>query len=281
MKTKTRKKKTISKKKPLRPRLIKYIKILGLVAIPIVVVGLSFQLAKQLRPGNHSHPNKTINWKITTESSPASHSKVNIKDLKKELLRKGSNTSSSYLYQKAQRLQKKYQAKQVSIVQTSENHVHVHLYFYQPKMVVKADRLRLLASDGTVFGVASKDDQKNLPLLDGVFFERTKSVPFRLEAGSLITVQSEDVLLRKSLDILAIASKSLSFKEISYNNIDGFLLKNGNFFNEVYIGNDNFNEKIENLTVILNKIKKKNSYAEKIELDYSGKAFVKEKSLKK
>lgn len=281
MKAKTRKKKTASKTKTLIPKVKRYVKILSALLAVALVVGLSWQLSKMLRPSTSTASDKKVDWNITAEVSPAEPLPFKNKDLKKEFLKLQSSASSESLYRIAQRLQKKYQAKQVSIVQTAEDHLHVHFYFYQPKMVVKADRLRFLASDGTVFGTAEDEDLNRLPMLEGVFFERSKSIPFRFEAGRLLTNKSEDSILKDSLKILATTKDRLAFKKLTYNKIDGFLIENGLFFNRAYIGSDNFDKKIDNLINILNKIKQKNSYAEKIELDYSGKAFVKEKLLKK
>ncbi len=282
MRAKRRTKRSITKKKNRILNIKRFTKLILLSASLVLISFTIFKLASSLKVDNPPAKNNVVKWKISVDLLPAQQAKnINLDTLKKVILSQVGKAQSTKLDKVAKNLQKKYQAKQVSLVHVSDNQLHVRVLLHQPIMVINADRLRFLSTDGAIYGTVQKNT-KGYPKLSGVLSERLNTKSFNFLNGQLITSSREDILIKKSMAILKkTKEKGIVFKKISYNKNDGFLIENGKFFKRIIIGFSDFNLKIEKLSEILNRVKRRNNYAEKIELDYSGKAFVKEKPVKK
>lgn len=169
----------------------------------------------------------------------------------------------------------KLHAKSVTLVQISA--VEWGLGLKLRKAILRSTNpSRLISTEGEAYGQAASESDRKLPIVSGIISERHTQVQ---EDGCLALAQEESQLLREastlsqSLSALGIIPQSLDF--IPYR---GFiaLLPQGI---EVFFGRAPFAERPERLEKILKQQAAKGTALSRIELDFAGKAFIKEKTL--
>jgi hypothetical protein len=151
----------------------------------------------------------------------------------------------------------------------------------QPILYVEAfGKLRLLTSDGTLYGeVADPGASSSTPLavVSGVFDQRGTSAG---DASSKINITADErAHLLDAVELLNRASEQgLDVRRIHYQKFRGFSLTTGEG-SEIIVGLGSFDYKVKKLRGILDGLKRDGVIASRIELDYEGKAFIKERRL--
>lgn len=192
---------------------------------------------------------------------------------------KGMINESGSLDAASAKLQKDFEIKQVRFVQTDNHTVYVSLSFREPRFRISADQIRLLSTEGHVYGHPTTSQERSLPLISGIFMDN--DIPIRLhEDGSLALSNQQKIALQDVLHLANLAAQNnVKYDEMNYVAYRGVTLLDRQTGIEVSLGKPPFEKKISRLEKILLKLKQKGTMAERIELDYDGKAFIKEKSL--
>ncbi|MCX6124839.1 MAG: hypothetical protein NTV34_08840 [Proteobacteria bacterium] len=173
---------------------------------------------------------------------------------------------------------------QITIVRPLYQTVVISASLRKPVLLVAVGaKMRLLSSEGAVYGDAGDDFVPTGPskpkiVLTGIFDNR--SLPFHFDRSEkLITTAVERDLLLDAIALSAQLTKPpFELKSISHQGFRGFAVVLSDN-TEIFLGASPFEYKLEKLLNILGKLKSQGSSASRIELDYDGKAFVKEKKL--
>lgn len=151
-----------------------------------------------------------------------------------------------------------------------------------PLLGVYADKARFLAEDGTVYGdyLTESDPGSPIgPVVTGIFDNRAES--FTSSGNGALDLGAEEVsLLKETAELYkAIRTSNLKIKSMDFRRFRGFFVVLQNSETEVALGRSPFAGKLTRLNEILTRFEKTSSTAARIELDYQGKAFIKEKKL--
>jgi hypothetical protein len=145
-----------------------------------------------------------------------------------------------------------------------------------------AGRTQFLTADGTVFGDANHSPPNPhfiLPSvrLTGIFDETRK--PQSDQSNQIITTSSEREYLMDALDIWRLVSENdIPIKQLDFQKFRGYTLTLKDD-TEIIIGIKPFEYKLKKLNDILAGLARDGVIASRIELDYEGKAFIKERKL--
>lgn len=154
----------------------------------------------------------------------------------------------------------------------------------EPVLFVQAgSKIRYLTAEGTVYGDSANpasNPSGNAPsvLLSGVFEARAGNLQLDRTAR-LITTADEQAVLINAVTLWRLCSaQNLALRSITYQKFRGFdaKLEDGS---EVVLGAAPFEYKIDKLVGIFTKLRKQGVAASRVELDYDGKAFIKERKL--
>lgn len=154
----------------------------------------------------------------------------------------------------------------------------------EPVLLVQAGpKVRYLTADGTVYGdssLPSSNQSGNTPsiLVSGIFESRAANLQLDRSAR-LVTTQDEQAVLRNVIALWRLcANQNIILRTINYQKFRGFDVKIDDG-SEVILGSAPFEYKVEKLVGIFTKLRKQGVAASRIELDYDGKAFIKERKL--
>lgn len=262
----------------------------AVVVTLVCLIGLAYNRSSELL-------GKTYERFLTSFHIPTRHWDVQIMDgdgdplsddLRKDIYRISARTlksgSPSDLASLISGVEALGTLEQVSVVRPRYQSVVVKASVRKPAMMVTVGpKTRYLTVDGTVYGELSDDftapaAQPTLVTLSGIF--ETRSGGFQFDHSMrLIVSPDEKTLLLDGLQLGKLVSKqSLEVKSINHQGYRGFaiVLTDGT---EVVLGPAPFEYKLEKLLSILGKLKSQGSTASRIELDYDGKAFIKERKI--
>ena len=165
---------------------------------------------------------------------------------------------------------------QISINKTDFDKYNINLNFRQVSAYIKAEKIYPLSKAGKVFNAASyqEDLDPSMPLILDVL-EKNKSHPL-LDDQTLLLSRNESLLLQEALELLEmLKNNSIMVEYIQYINKRGFVFYTQDKIS-IFIGDPPFQKKIANLIALKQKTAKNNVKLTKIELDFDGKAFIKE-----
>ena len=189
------------------------------------------------------------------------------------------NLSYHQLSTTARNILQAHNAREVSLSHQGLGLVHVETFFHVPRLRVQVDRIRLISDLGAIYGQPQSDLEHSLPFVSGVFERKDSDYRFT-EDGVLIAKPDEALLVREAIDLEdATRNRNQTPISIAFNSFRGFTVVLSNTGIEVLFGRFPFGERPTRLVSILDKLKAKGMSASRIELDFDGKAFVKEKPL--
>lgn len=222
---------------------------------------------------------KPINWKIGIvlegKNSLPNPMAENILKLASSALGQGSPEE---MRQTAELVQQEVSFEQVSIIKTGLNTATLYLNRRKPVMCIEADRLRLVTSTGDIYGEPSLIDCPG-PILSGVFVDK-KSRFITLKDMTVGISQSEREIIRESSELLNELTKhKYQVSSMEFHKFRGFGITIKDLGTTVTLGQSPFGPHLDRLDKIMAKLKSKNQIAERIELDYQGKAFIKLKKM--
>ena len=172
----------------------------------------------------------------------------------------------------------------ISIIRPQRGLLMIRAGLRKPLLLVSVgDHLRYLTIDGTVFGDAN--DGRPLPgqnrptvTLSGLFEERGTNFVFDASSRLMVSAAERALLVQAIALYESVSRDQLSLTGISYQRFRGFTLKTTDN-SEIVLGNTPFEHKLQKLKAIRDKLSSSGVTALRIELDYDGKAFVKERKL--
>jgi len=224
-----------------------------------------------------------IDWKIvvrTTDDRPLSDEQMSEVDA---LVRKNMRSGKkSELQAAARQIAQKMALGVVAVTRSGKRGLVVSVSQRVPLLGVYADKPRFLTESGVVYGdYALAQDLGSAigPVVNGIFANRSE--PFTITtAGTLDTDEEELVLLMEAAELYKnIRDNNLKVKSVDFRRFRGFFVTLEKTETEVALGRSPFKSKLQRLDEILGRLEKTASTAARIELDYQGKAFIKEKKL--
>lgn len=260
----------------------------------VVVLGLVLAAALAIRVfdqvnGIFSYVNSLIvlspkDWRIEIVSDGGAPLP---EDVKKEVYRVAGKSlktgSADELTKLARHVEALGMVDHVRVVRPVWNTVILSAQLRRPALLVSTgSRTRYLSLDGTIFGDSS--DNTGNPsgasptvIVTGVFDQRPN--PAVDESLRVITTTDERRHLVDALEVWQKSNESMiELRQINFQRFRGYSisLSDGT---EIVLGLKPFDYKLKKLRGILDNLKKDGVAAARIELDYEGKAFIKEKKL--
>lgn len=275
----TRQKRKRGKKRPLARSL----KLYGVVALAAALLGgVGYGVFRFKTQGVFvADRADRIDWKVTIKAGEdqAIPSQA-VEDIVATVKKLAGDGSKKSLSRAAESVQKLDSYAQVSLIKLAPNELAVHVRRRTPAFCVQADRLRFVATDAVVYGTPdpAKPDACLGPVLTGVFDEQRR---FTVKNDLTLALDGEErQVLKEALELLKLSrEKKQSFTQLSYRRYRGFFVTLAGSGAEVSVGRAPFAGKLDKLTGILTKLEAKGHVAERIELDYQGKAFIKSKKM--
>ena len=275
----TRQKPRRGRKQPLRVRL----KFWGLVALACLLVatsGYGFYRFKTrgVFVADASHP---TDWRVSIKpGGDGPLSEAAIEQITQAAKHNAGDGSRQNLERAAEAIQQLDSYSSVSLIKLAPDHLAVHVKRRAPLFCVEADRMRFVTTDAVVFGTVdtSKVGSCPGPVLAGLFEDHGK---FNAKADlTLIVDKEERLVLQEAVELLKAArERRLVLARMNYRRFRGFFVILDSKDTEVSMGRSPFAGKLDKLQGILSKLEAKGEVAQRIELDYQGKAFIKLKKM--
>jgi len=188
-----------------------------------------------------------------------------------------TNTKQVDFQTLAQQIQAKFTFDQVSIVQTGGSSLAIEYRPRHPIMRVKADEIRLVSAAGQIYGVARHPTDDGLPLIEGLNFGSNDHLKWS-DAKTLVLDAKTETALKEILTLHNDAKAAgFNFDLYSYAPFRGITTHEVQKNIEIVVGRPPYAQRLESLKKILSNLEQRGSQAQRIELDYQGKAFIKEK----
>ena len=278
MKKKTRsvlKSQKLSRGKKKKRRRIKIVLTLSCLAI---LVATSAFFVKQHLVTPNPNSNETIKKEVLTHfrfHAGVKNKDVLIKKINKKTQQIVAKHNKFDLEQIATDLKKEFGFERLHIISTKPYSIIISVKSRIPALSIKHKDKHLLVSElGTVYS-DKQGKSKQLPLIKGVL---TSKKLVKNNDGTWRTTEDEKNTLKNALKILKIAkNQNLGVKMLEFEKYRGLILTLKKGSCAIYLGEDNYAKKFRRLAKILESLKNKSSTCERIELDYSSKAFIKVK----
>lgn len=222
-----------------------------------------------------------IDWQVSLKAADEQPLPTErMEDITATVRKLAGDGSRKSLARAAEAVQKLDSYAQVNVIKLSPTALAVQVKRRNPAFCVDADRLRFVAADGTVYGTPdpAKPESCQGPTLTGVFDERRR---FAMKSDLTLAIDADDrQVLREAAELLRVSrEKKLPFAQMSFRKFRGFFVTLPGTGAEVALGRSPFPGKLDKLSGILSKLEAKGQVAERIELDYQGKAFIKSKKM--
>jgi hypothetical protein len=280
-----RKQKPKSSKNRRRLSLSKY-KLTGALTVAFTLVAVGYFSAKGLWHPLFSKylPSPTIastQWELVVRSSDDQEISEPSQTLVINAARKnlGGGTHDD-LVKTAKAVQKLGAFSDVRVTKISPLKVIVSLIQRQPVFCIEADKIRFVSSLGDIYGQLDARSSESCPgpILTGLFEDRSQ---FTMGEGQTLIVDDQTkMMLQEALALLQDTKKrSINISKFHVEKFRGFVTELTTQGTEGSLGRAPFVEKLDKLSGILEKLAVRQEQAQRIELDYQGKAFVKLKKM--
>lgn len=222
-----------------------------------------------------------ISWKVDLRldaEHPLSERKADeIIRLAKDILETGKQDELQELAAAVQHLDAFGQA---HVLRVALDRVVVSVRPRVPIMCAEVDRLRLVSEAGEIYGVAGVDGAPTCPgpRLVGILpstdkVQVTSNQTLQLAPDAQTAVQEAIALVQEG------TARGFTFSLLEFRRYRGYFAHVSGLETEVALGRAPFAEKLDKLRTLLDKLAARGEVAQRIELDYQGKAFVKLKKL--
>ena len=226
------------------------------------------------KPKLSPHASLQTELKLTPAWDITVLSKLEAKD--KEILELFTKKKESFgsLQALARYLQDTYYFAQTTIIQTGPKRLKIFIKERSPSFSVSADTKRLLSDIGEIYGISNNRATK-LPHLQDILDNNRETYVFS-ERNTLNLSSEEKIRIEEALTILELSKKySLTLESLTFVHYRGFKVRLRGEKTDVFVGRKPFDYKFAKLIEIQKQIREKNHEAQRIELDYEGKAFIK------
>jgi hypothetical protein len=167
--------------------------------------------------------------------------------------------------------------RRIDLVQTAPFRLSIATHPFVASLVVELDRPRFVTDDGVIFGQLSPNEATTLPMLRGL----DRSAPLiRTANGTFVPGAGQQRQIEEALLAIKEGRRyNILYRSLTYDDFRGL---SGELVEPSYritLGFRHFENKYLKLDKILTSLKQRGLTAATIELDYKGKAFVKESVL--
>ncbi len=165
----------------------------------------------------------------------------------------------------------------IQLIQTAPDHLAIATETFTPKLVAELDRLRFVTDDGIVFGSISEKDAPALPVLKGLY----RNAPFTKSENDtyVLSAANQKIVDEALLAIHDAARYNIQYRTLNYDEFRGLSADMLEPNYRITLGFQPFDGKYQKLAKIIESLKDRGLSSASIELDYKGKAFVKETTL--
>lgn len=248
-------------------------KIIGLASILLASTALSWYTIRSIdfSFNKESKSPTPIKWHVQVEGEK--QSSKHLKEIHLTLAEACPNGRPKEIKFAAQLLQTRLEVDRVRLVRTGHDQLYLYIKPRKPYLRIFTGKVRLLSETGQIYGLALPNHE-NLPMLKGIPIENAS---WRSD-GTLHIAKESEQLINQALELVKLArSFRAEIDAVSYIPYRGFSFTRASDNIEAVVGFSPFDEKLDRLLKLVGSLKKKGSHVERIELDYQGKAFIKEK----
>lgn len=191
-----------------------------------------------------------------------------------EKYRQIQTSTPEQLHRFSEQLYKNLGLRSIQMIQTAPDRITLATEPFVPALVVELDKLRYVTDDGIVFGTAPASEGSGLTVLRGLY--KVPAGP-RRDNGTVIIGEANQRIVNDALLAIKEAKRyNIKYRSLTY---DEFLGLSGDLLEPNYrvaLGFAPFDAKYEKLKKIIDTLKEQGAQAATIELDYKGKAFIKQ-----
>ncbi len=164
----------------------------------------------------------------------------------------------------------------IHFVRTGLDQLTIYYAKRVPVMCYQGDQLHYISSAAEIYGFVDDPLKCAGPIVTGIIEERKKS-----GKNAVLSLTAEE---QKNTDNALQLAKILAFynhepTKLSFEKYRGFYINIKDLETDIALGNPPFETKLEKLGEVLKKISGKGEVAQRIELDFQGKAFIKMKKM--
>ncbi len=172
------------------------------------------------------------------------------------------------------KIQRNVSASQVHLFRTKWDQVIADFSFYKPVAGIFLGSPRLVSSDSKVFGIYDEAKHSQLPYIKGI--EIANELIY-LDDNSMRISEKNLRLIQEALLLIELGiSYNINYKTILFDPYRGFAAMLRGKRIRVEMGRSPFENRYKKLEKILAALEKKKVHTARIELDFPGKAFIKE-----
>ena len=193
------------------------------------------------------------------------------------LIERQDHHTQSDLKKLSSLIQKHISAKRISLVSPDPQSVIVQIEMHQPIAVINFGSKRLLSRAGKIFGKFNESDHHHLPMITGIAPD--SKIQLNPDQSVLLDRKISPLVKEALLLIKDGLSYNINYRGIHLDKYRGFQVLLSEKRIRVEMGRAPFKQRYKKLTKILSDLNNKNVNQARIELDFHGKAFVKEFAL--
>lgn len=240
----------------------------------LILVGTYFYLSGA---NTRSISEKSRNWKLTLKADDsglldAREEQAIIQAVKDSV----SHGEKADLLKAVAKIKSDESFAKIHLIRTGLDQLTLYYSKRIPIMCYQAESLYYISAEAEIYGDLENLDNCPGPVVSGILEDRKKQ-----PRGGVLKLSTEEekavVLAVKLLKILRFHQHQPS--ALTYDKYRGFFINLKDLETDIALGNPPYDAKLEKLREVLEKIKVKGEVAQRIELDFQGKAFIKMKKL--
>ncbi len=220
-----------------------------------------------------------LNLRILIDSAKNQLLSAGEKDqLRNQLIRLLNSQENLNLQSISARLLRNSSYEEILLLRQNNEQLYVKVWKRNPVLITMVDTLRYITATGVIYGNANEDENKEkLPRLKGLFTDPNRQYPVSANNQITVTPSEQQILSEAGALVEMLAGEDLNTDEIEFILHRGFFCQIAANNTLVAFGRAPFSKKISKLHKVLAHLADKGARAQRIELDYFGKAFIKEK----
>lgn len=162
----------------------------------------------------------------------------------------------------------------IQLIQTAPDQLSIATENFTPRIIAQLDKPRFVTDDGIVFGTVGPNEVPTMPRLEGLY----KNAPFTKSENETMVLSAAN---QKIVDLALLAIRegaryNIQYSLLTYNEFRGLSAQMLESDYRITLGDPPYDRKYERLAKVIASLRDRGSLRASIEVDYKGKAFVKE-----